>query len=281
MMLGTLSFLNQRRKTAKNGIGYIFCINSGRAGSEYLATLLGTAANAHAFHEPEPQMIGNCLHSVTQNGLRKTFAERRIKSKAIVKIAGQYPAQAVYVETNHMFIKTFYDVVLHDLKNVQVIHLQRDLLQTLKSFVQLCYFSDQNSAWPDWMISPNAHTAAIKPIADDDKLDYIDLSIAYLIDIEARAAAFRQMYPHIPFHEADINDLNDLGKTKALFSALGLSFTAETEKTVGEKINQRSSTKKKYASQVTEEELKERIRAYLEKGRRLGITFPDRVMTYS
>jgi len=280
-MLDTLSFLYNRRKTSKKGIRFIFCINSGRAGSEYLATLLGTAPMAHSFHEPEPQMIGSYLRSVARNGLQKTFADRRIKSKAIVKIASQYPAQSVYIETNHMFIKTFQDVVLNDLRNVQVVHLQRGLLQTLKSFVELCYFSDKNRAWPDWMISPNAQTAAIKPIDADDKLDCIDLSIAYLIDIEARAVAFRQKYPHIPFHEIDINDLNDLSKTKTLFGDLNLSFTAETGKIVGEKINQRASTKKKYASQVTEEELQERIRAYLEKGQKLGIEFPDRVLKQS
>jgi len=280
-MLDTLSFNLNRRKISRKEIRFIFCINSGRAGSEYLAALLGTAAKAHSFHEPEPQMIGDCLRSVARNGLESTFDARRIKSKSIVKIAGQYPKHSVYIETNHMFIKTFYDVVLHDLINVQVIHLQRDLLQTLKSFVQLCYFSDQNAAWPDWMISPNAQTATIKAIAADDKLDHIDLSIAYLVDIEARAAEFRQKYPQIPFHETDINALNDLDRVKALFTDLGLSFTPETEKIVGEKINQRSATKKKYASQASEEELKERIRSYLEKGQSLGITFPDRVMKYA
>jgi len=280
-MFDALSFFLNRRNISRKDIRFIFCINSGRAGSEYLATLLGTAAKAHSFHEPEPQMIGDCLHSVARNGLESTFTDRRIKSKAIVKIVSQFPDQSTYIETSHMFIKTFYDVVLHDLNNVHVIHLQRDLLQTLKSFVQLCFFSEKNSAWPDWLISPNAQTAMIKPIDDDNNMDSIDLSIAYLIEIEARAAAFQQKYPQIPFHETDINDLNDLDRVKALFADLGLSFTPDTEKIVGEKINQRSEKKNKYASQVGEEELKERIRSYLEKGQRLGITFPDRVMTYA
>ncbi|MDX2479880.1 MAG: hypothetical protein QNK24_06040 [Desulfuromusa sp.] len=280
-MLDTFSFLHNRRKTAKKGIRFIFCINSGRAGSEYLATLLGTAPMTYSFHEPEPQMIGDYLLAVARNGLEKTFNDRRTKSKTIVKIASQYPDQSVYVETNHMFIKTFYDVVLRDLRNVQVIHLQRDLLQTLKSFVQLCYFSDQNSAWPDWMISPNSQTAVIKAIDGDNKLDYIDLSIAYLIDIEARATAFKQMYPHIPFHETDINDLNDIDKTKALFANLGLSFTTETEDIIGGKINMRANVKKKYANQVADADLLDRIRDYLKRGDELGIKFPNRVLKYS
>jgi hypothetical protein len=280
-MLDAFSFLNNRRKTVKKGIRYLFCINSGRAGSEYLATLLGTAPMAYSFHEPEPQMIGEYLHSVARNGWQKTFNDRRIKSQAIVKIASQFPDQSVYIETNHMFIKTFYDVVLRDLRNVQVIHLQRDLLETLKSFVQLFYFSDKNSAWPDWMISPNAQTVVIKAIDDDNKLDYIDLGIAYLIDIEARATAFRQKYPHIPFHETDIIDLNDMDKTKVLFKNLGLSFTSETEELIGRKINQRANVKEKYANQVNDEQLAERIRIYLKKGEELGIKFPDRVLKHS
>jgi len=279
-MLEAMTFFLNRRKIAQKGIRFIFCINSGRAGSEYLAVLLGTASNVHSFHEPEPQMIGDCLRSVTRNGLQKTYSDRRVKSKAIVKVASQYPDQSTYIETNHMFIKTFYDVVLQDLENVQVIHLQRDLLQTLKSFVQLCYFSDQNSAWPDWMISPNAQTAVIKAIADDDKLDYIDLGIAYLIDIEARAAAFHQKYPQIPFYETDINDLNDLEKVKTLFTDLGLLFTPETEKIIGEKVNQRNNVKKEYAKQISNDQLAERIRIYLHSGQRMGIKFPGRVLKY-
>lgn len=280
-MLGTYSFLHDRRKTLKKGIRYVFCINSGRAGSEYLATLLGTAPTAYSYHEPEPQMIGSYLHSIARNGLKKTFTDRRIKSKAIIKIASQLPDQSVYIETNHMFIKTFYDVILHDLKNIQVIHLQRDLLQTLKSFVQLCYFSDQNSAWPDWMISPNAKTAKIKAIDDDNNLDYIDLSIAYLIDIEARANEFHKNYPHIPFHKTNINDLNDTGKTKELFSKLGLKFTSKSEEVIGGKINQRANIKQKYENIANDTQLLERIRSYLKKAKALGIEFPSSVLKYS
>jgi hypothetical protein len=121
----------------------------------------------------------------------------------------------------------------------------------------------------------------IKAIDDDNKLDYIDLGIAYLIDIEARATAFRQKYPLIPFHETDIIDLNDMDKTKVLFKNLGLSFTSETEELIGRKINQRANVKEKYANQVNDEQLAERIRIYLKKGEELGIKFPDRVLKHS
>jgi hypothetical protein len=280
-MLDTLSFLINRRRASRKGIGYIFCINSGRAGSKYLAALLGTASGVYSFHEPEPQMIGNYLRMVAEKGCEATFALRRIKSKAIVKIASRFPDRSVYAETSHMFIKTFYDVVLHDLENVVVIHLQRDLLQTLKSFVQLCYFSEKNTTWPDWMISPNARTASIKCIGTDRQLDYIDLSIAYLIDIEARAKSFQHRYPEIPFHTVDIKDLNDTKKIRKLFADLGLSFTRETEEVIGKKINQRANLKEKYVNPTDELNLEARIQDYLRKGQESGIHFPERILRYA
>ena len=39
----------------------IFCINSRRSGSNYLAELLGSAVNIKIFYEPSPKMIGQSL----------------------------------------------------------------------------------------------------------------------------------------------------------------------------------------------------------------------------
>ena len=39
--------------------------------------------------------------------------------------------------------------------------------------------------------------------------------------------------------------------------------------------------KKKYANNTNEENLAERLRNYLEKGEKLGIKFPERVLKYS
>jgi hypothetical protein len=41
-------------KPLNNLMRYLFCINAGRSGSNYLAELLATAQGVAAFHEAEP-----------------------------------------------------------------------------------------------------------------------------------------------------------------------------------------------------------------------------------
>ena len=58
----------------------------------------------------------------------------------------------------------------------------------------------------------------------------------------------------------------------------GERFTSETEGIIGGKINRRANFKQKYANQVSDEQLAERIRIYLHKGEQQDIKFPDRVL---
>ena len=181
-----------------------------------------------------------------------------------------------------MFIKTFYDVVLHDLENVTVNLLEKGPpANPQKLCTTLLLLPNKNTAWPDWMISPNARTAKIKCIGADHELDFIDLSIAYLIDIEARARVFHQQYQDVTFHEIDINDLNEKSKVRDLFLDIGITFREETAGMIGRKINVRSDKKKKYDNPVDDLELINRFRKYIHKGEELGILFPERVFKYA
>jgi hypothetical protein len=50
----------------RHDMRYIFSINTGRAGSQYLSDLLGMAKNVVSFHEPQPQMIDRYLNLATK-----------------------------------------------------------------------------------------------------------------------------------------------------------------------------------------------------------------------
>ena len=62
----------------------IFCINSGRAGSNYLAELLNSAVGVYSFHEPNPQMIGDNLNLINQvSVLSKLTKENKLKRSTV------------------------------------------------------------------------------------------------------------------------------------------------------------------------------------------------------
>jgi hypothetical protein len=61
----------------------IFCINSGRSGSEYLAHLLDTAAHTDGVHENRPSMHGYYLEPTLHGPMADSFEFRRDKERAI------------------------------------------------------------------------------------------------------------------------------------------------------------------------------------------------------
>jgi len=257
---------------------YIFSINTGRAGSKYLSAILATAKEVWAEHEPEPKMIGGVLKLVEDSNYIESYKARVYKTEAIKKILKD-SSFSTYIETSHMFIKTFFDVVINELQNVKVVFLKRNLVDTLHSFYQLGYFSDRNKAWSDWMISPYAVTLAIPCFLSGEEKDEIGLSLAYLIDIYARGHRFIKEYPHIPVFQVTLDELNHKEKVIDLFKKLNLEPTEDTYQYIGKKINIRQEKKKKFGGKdISKEYLRERCFSYFEKLKVHGYEVEDIIL---
>lgn len=254
-----------------------FCINSGRSGSKYLAELINTSEEVLSYHEPVPSMNGFYLNLINEKKYAETFSQRRYKSHAIKNILLKLPEEKIYCETNHMFIKTFSDVIVNDFKKTEVIILRRQLARVLKSFIELGYFSEKNNNWTFWMSSPNAVTSAIQCIDSDENMDQYDLCIAYLIDIEARALRFKQQYPNVKVHEIRLEALQNFDNVKILFNELNIKLTKATENMASQKINERQQRKKRYTQGINIDLsfCQERINRYIEKAKTLNILIPS------
>jgi hypothetical protein len=252
----------------------IFSINPGRSGSKYLSQLLGTAAEVTSFHEAQPPMVGNYLQMIERKPYEQSLKQRKIKSITIQNQLLLFLEGQVYAESNHMFIKTFFDVILKDFKhtNIQVITLHRNLAQTLKSFIELGYFSSHNKYWPLWFSSPNAITAAIPCIGCDASLDQYDLCIAYLIDIQARAIRFQQNYPFIKNHLVRLENFKNYDYIEELFNQLEITPTPATQEILLKKFNTKDAKK---SIQVNLAYCQQRIDRYLEKADLMGIIMPS------
>ncbi len=257
---------------------YIFSINTGRAGSQYLSNILSTAEDVCADHEPEPKMIGDILKLVEGKSYKETYKARIFKTNTIKNILIASSC-STYIETSHMFIKTFFDVATNVLQNVKIVFLKRSLVDTLHSFYQLGYFSDRNKAWKDWMISPYAVTSAIPCLLEENEKDDIGLSLAYLIDIYARGYRFVEDNPSIPIYHITLEELNDKEKVKELFTNLNIIPTEATLQQIGGKINIRMEKKKKFGSkEISKEYLLERCLSYIEKLKTNGYDVNDMII---
>ena len=256
---------------------FIFCINSGRSGSEYLTQLLDTARDVYAFHEAEPAMTGRYLRMVLEHDLEKSFADRRIKAQAVWQRISILPPGAIYAETNHMFIKTFHDVIMESFKDhdIDIIILRRYLPSVLMSFIAMGYYSNRNpAAWYTWMHTPGTGKCVFQTPPFDEAPDQHDLAIGYLLDIEARAQRFKTQHPGCRIHEVRLEELQTAGEVKAFFAQLRVEPTAETWEMPGKPINVRAHRKAQFGIETSLEYCEQRIQQYLQRCRDHGVEVP-------
>lgn len=257
---------------------YIFCINSGRSGSHYLADVLGTAEQICSYREAPPQMAYQYVTMANKFPLNKTRAQRLVKIKDIKSKVANNPKDYTYSETNHMFIKTFYDLVMETFKSdVNVIILRRKLSKVLKSFIELGYFG-KNQESLNWMTLPFGSNSIIKLFKPYRDMDQFERCISYLLDIEYRALEFKKQYKNINICEANIDLINDFDYTKELFNNLGINTTLKTSKILGQVINSRPDRKKHFNNPTTIDVCKRKIERYINLAHKNNIIIPETII---
>ena len=94
----------------------IFSINPGRSGSRYLFKVLQHAARSDVYHESALNMHGHWIDEIERKGLAASMLHRDAKVDAIKKRLRTQrdqhdPGVRNYIETNHMFVESFWDGV--------------------------------------------------------------------------------------------------------------------------------------------------------------------------
>jgi hypothetical protein len=257
----------------------IFTISPGRAGSEYLATLLNTAENIHALHEPRPRINGRLLWMAMNRPPGESYGRRRIKLLGINRSLSRLDSDTIYAETSHMFIKSFHDVVLDYYENVEVIILRRPLHQILKSFIELGFFSNINPVAARWMHNPDSKNSAAELLKPLDEMDQYEKCIAYLLDIEALARAFTVNHPGLKIHEITLDGITESGGARHLFQELGAHWTPESDKLYSSVVNRRTAYRSAINVFAPEEYCKERLNQYIQQAQDAGKSIPDIKMT--
>lgn len=219
-------------------IKYIFCINSGRSGSDYLTELLSHAENTISIHEGVPIMNGYPMQQFNHGDDRELQKLMSLKMKEIYK--KNKNGRKIYCETNHSFIKGW-GYLLPDKyisqEEIGVIILRRDVDRTAYSLLRVRDVPG-NSEWTKtWLLTPHAERNLSKPFENSS---FYDLCKWYVEETYLRAEEYKKMFPRITYVECDLEQLNKYDFVLEMFSSFGLVPMSTLQNLVGRVVNARN-----------------------------------------
>lgn len=259
----------------KRKTGYLFCISTGRSGSNYLTEIFKHVSGCQSFHEPKPIGNGKLMNRYLQGDVESM---RRLTQEKVEVIKEAKRNYQLYAETNHCFIKGFGWFIPQHLPedNIGVIILKREKYKIAQSLLRtgcspFCRFGR------DWIITPDIkdslvslpkklvfprtmyqYTRLIKFLFRSNRffvrkvfrqeLKYPQWLINYELEclkwyVEetyAKAEAFKQQYPRIKYYEVDIEDLNSLESVQQMLAYFGYSGKESLIDVVGKPTNLKS-----------------------------------------
>lgn len=218
-------------------IRYLFCINTGRCGSDYLTELLAKAANAVSVHEGLPIMNGVPMQRFNEGDESALRALIPTKLAQMHKKAGD--GRRIYCETNHSFIKGW-GYLLPELisqEEIGVIVLRRSEEKVIHSHLRVRNVPGTTGWSRTWVLTPGAARDTCPPPDGDD---HYALCRWYVEEVEWRARAYQARFPDITYLECDLEQLNDHHFVREMFDRFGLTPSPQLDRAVGKPLNARA-----------------------------------------
>ncbi|MDO5510971.1 MAG: hypothetical protein Q4F57_09760 [Weeksellaceae bacterium] len=249
-------------------IEYIFCIGTGRTGSEYLAKMLGMCKGIQAFHEPQPILNGAHMMEYLRGHSQLLEAEMPNKVKSIEQLRND----EVYVETSHVFIKSFGWLLPEYIpqEKIGVILLNRKPSKVVHSYMRIR--STPLNTGRAWQMTPLKKEILVKKKGVNPAtynfhrkiqrvtrsrifrkffgektpgfLAYYERKLLfwYIEETEAMAQKYQERFPEISYFSVNIDELNRADTFEKMLNHFGIDFqpTEEFYQALGRVTNLKS-----------------------------------------
>lgn len=224
-------------------IKYIFSINTGRSGSDYLTELLSKAKNSVSIHEGFPIMNGAPMQAFNEGDESALRALMPAKVAQIKKKRGT--GQQVYCETNHTYIKGWGYLLPGTYlpqEEIGVIILRRDIEKTAQSLLRVHDVPGVSEWSRTWYLTPHARRNLSRP---PRHATLLGLCQWYVQEIRHRGEAYKKQFPRITYLECDLEQLNNYDFVCHMFKMFGLVPSADLKEAVGKVFNPRQEWPKR------------------------------------
>lgn len=224
-----------------------------------------------AGHERTPTMSGPWLRDVAELGLAATYDHRRAKADAIRLALGRLPRGVTYVDTSHLFLTMFHDVVLDgfDHGSIRIVDLRRDPVDIARSMYELGWFSDRQEGWREWLMDPVGLGSPLG-IATEEVADPLDAVLLHIARNLHERAVLRSSTPTVRWVDVDLPRLRTRVGQQAMLRALGLPRLRRTVRVSRRAVNTRVERKQRIGSPMDRDAITVRLDEVLSRfeGRR-------------
>lgn len=219
---------------------FVFVATTGRSGTEFIQKVFSTVPGCTALHEAWPIMHDHVLRA--WNDGEEWLAQRTYWVQKSVNIRRMTGENDLYVETNHLFIKSFAPMAIQDFGHrLRIIHLRRDPVSVARSMVQLGAIPGTPHG-NDWYLDYRAPRNMIKMegvLGSGGDLDHdFFRCLWYWYEIEARIRALKVCSKEIPWFNLDWEKRIPLDELVAMVRSMGKEpDMGALEELVGVKVN--------------------------------------------
>jgi hypothetical protein len=219
-------------------IKYVFSINSGRSGSDYLTELLLCATNSISKHEEFPIMNGDPMVLFNDGDDTELRNLMQLKIKEIKKSIGK--TDKIYCETNHSYIKGWGYILPDEFipqEEIAVIILRRNIKDIAYSLLRVHEIPGLTQHSRTWYLSVKSKRNLSTPKKDAEPLD---ICLWYINEIMLRAEKYKKEFPKITYIDCNLEELNNYDYVLKIFQRLGLVPTEKLMQICGKPLNKRN-----------------------------------------
>ncbi|RUP83388.1 hypothetical protein C7Y69_02330 [Alteromonas sp. KS69] len=228
---------------------YVFVCSTGRCGTNTISDVFANSNEVSSLHEPYPTMYSN--HSDLPLVQQRQLSLLKRKYLNILKAANY---KLAYVESNHMFIKTFFQIASEFLPSdkVKIIHVKRDPFSVASSFYAINSIPGKPPTGDRFLLDPFADGNLLdlrqELTSENFRHDFYKC-LWYWYETEQRIAKAKLLTADkIDWLFLETKDLNSPTKIQELISFVGLTdVMPNIQDLVGMRSNQKKVQKSHFS----------------------------------